>query len=32
MPAIAPPLPIPPEDLHTLGQWSRVVGWPLLWG
>jgi transposase len=23
MPAIAPPLPIPPEDLHTLGQWSR---------
>ena len=23
MPAIAPPLAIPPEDLHTLGQWSR---------
>jgi DNA-binding CsgD family transcriptional regulator len=23
MPAIAPPLAIPPEDLRTLGQWSR---------
>src|SRR6266542_555642 len=23
MPAIAPPLAIPPEDLHTLGHWSR---------
>src|SRR5918994_966712 len=23
MPAIAPPLAISPEDLHTLGQWSR---------
>jgi hypothetical protein len=23
MPAIAPPLAIAPEDLHTLGQWSR---------
>ena len=23
MPAIAPPLAIPPEDLGTLGQWSR---------
>src|SRR5919204_1004510 len=23
MPVIAPPLPISPEDLHTLGQWSR---------
>jgi transposase len=26
MPAIAPPLAIPPEDLHTLGQWSRSGG------
>ena len=26
MPAIAPPLAIPPEDLHTLGQWSRSSG------
>src|SRR4029450_3651950 len=23
MPAIAPPLAISPQDLHTLGQWSR---------
>src|SRR5919197_493699 len=23
MPAIAPPLAVAPEDLHTLGQWSR---------
>jgi DNA-binding NarL/FixJ family response regulator len=23
LPAIAPPLAISPEDLHTLGQWSR---------
>src|SRR4029453_1216909 len=23
MPVIAPPLVISPEDLHTLGQWSR---------
>src|SRR4030095_7817583 len=23
MPAIAPPLAIPPEDVRTLGQWSR---------
>src|ERR687887_2175591 len=23
MPAVAPPLAIPPEDLRTLGQWSR---------
>src|SRR4029434_8468303 len=23
MPAIAPPLDVSPEDLHTLGQWSR---------
>ena len=23
MPVIAPPLAISPEDLHTLGQWSR---------
>ena len=23
MPAIAPPLNVAPEDLHTLGQWSR---------
>jgi hypothetical protein len=23
MPSIAPPLAISPEDLHTLGQWSR---------
>jgi transposase len=26
MPAIAPPLAIAPEDLHTLGQWSRSSG------
>ena len=26
MPAIAPPLAIPPEDLRTLGQWSRSSG------
>src|SRR5215204_2866128 len=26
MPAIAPPLAIPPEDLDTLGQWSRSGG------
>jgi transposase len=26
MPAIAPPLTIAPEDLHTLGQWSRSSG------
>jgi hypothetical protein len=26
MPAIAPPLAIPPEDLHTLGRWSRSSG------
>ena len=26
MPAIAPPLAIPPGDLHTLGQWSRSGG------
>src|SRR6266566_3854752 len=26
MPAIAPPLAIAPEDLHTLGQWSRSCG------
>jgi hypothetical protein len=26
MPAIAPPLAIFPEDLHTLGQWSRSSG------
>jgi len=26
MPAIAPPLTIAPQDLHTLGQWSRSSG------
>ena len=26
MPTIAPPLAIAPEDLHTLGQWSRSSG------
>src|SRR5437867_12682322 len=25
MPSIAPPLAISPEDLHTLGRWSRSV-------
>jgi hypothetical protein len=26
MPATAPPLAILPEDLHTLGRWSRSGG------